>query len=109
VVTWTALAGAVAAGIVGGTFLIIANGQNGDFKTAKSAYDADQSNTTKYDKAAKAAADVQRSQNIAIGCGIGAGVLAVTALMTYLLDSDGEETRNKTAVSVSPFGLGVTF
>jgi tetratricopeptide (TPR) repeat protein len=109
VVTWTALAGAVAAGIVGGPFLIIANGQNGDFKTAKSAYDADQSNTTKYDKAAKAAADVQRSQNIAIGCGIGAGVLAVTALMTYLLDSDGEETRNKTAVSVSPFGLGVTF
>ena len=51
--------------------------------------------------------DVNRSKWLAVGCGIGAGVLAVTALVTYLLDSNGEES--KTAVSVSPFGLGVTF
>jgi hypothetical protein len=36
-------------------------------------------------------------------------VLAVTALVTYLLDSNGEESKSKTAVSVSPFGLGVKF
>jgi hypothetical protein len=106
VVTWTSLAGAVAAGAVAGTFWIISNNQYGDFKTAKNTYDGAQTQEN-YDKANRAAADVRRSGNIAIGCGIGAGVLAVTALVIYLLDSDGEES--KTAVSVSPFGLGVTF
>jgi tetratricopeptide (TPR) repeat protein len=109
VVTWTALAGAVAAGAVAGTFLIIANGQYGDFKTARDVYDADPSNTEKRDNASRTAADVRRSDNIAIGCGIGAGVLAVTALVTYLLDSDDGANKSKTTVSVSPFGLGVTF
>jgi hypothetical protein len=33
--------------------------------------------------------------------------LAVTALVTYLLDSGGEES--KTTVALSPFGLGVKF
>jgi flagellar basal body-associated protein FliL len=108
VVTWTTLAGAVAAGAVAGTFLIIANGQYGDFKTDKSAYDNSHSQED-YEKATKAAADVNRSQWIAIGCGIGAGALAVTALVTYLLDSNGEESKSRAAVSVSPFGLGITF
>jgi hypothetical protein len=108
VVTWTALAGAVAAGAVAGTFWIISNSQYGDFKTAKSAY-ADNPIPANYDKANNTAADVRRSGNIAIGCGIGAGALAVTALVTYLLDSDDGENKSKAAVSVSPFGIGVTF
>ncbi|HJX66727.1 MAG TPA: PEGA domain-containing protein [Polyangia bacterium] len=108
VVTWASLAGAVAAGIVAGTFWIISTSQYGDFKTARNTY-ADTPLPANYEKANNAAADVRRSGNIAIGCGIGAGVLAVTALVTYLLDSDGEESKSKTSVSVSPFGLGVKF
>ena len=51
--------------------------------------------------------DMNRSKWVAIGCGIGAGALAVTALVTYLVNSGAEES--KTAVSLSPFGLGVKF
>ena len=108
VVTWTSLAGAAAAGIVAGTFWIISNNQYGDFKTASAKYGSTPSQEN-YNTASNTADNVQRSSHIAIGCGIGAGVLAVTALVTYLLDSDGEGSKSKTAVSVSPSGLGVTF
>ena len=115
VVTWTALAGAVAAGAVAGTFLIIRSGQKSDFdKYNNLVGDASTPPAdipTYNSKRAADSNDVNRSKWIAVGCGIGAGVLAVTALVTYLLDSDGEESKSKskTAVSVPPFGLGVTF
>ena len=113
VVTWTALAGAVAAGAVAGTFLIIRSGQKSDFdKYNNLVGDASTPPAdipTYNSKRAADSNDVNRSKWIAVGCGIGAGALAVTALVTYLLDSDGEESKSKTAVSVSPFGLGVTF
>jgi hypothetical protein len=50
---------------------------------------------------------MNRSKWIAIGSGIGAGTLAVTALVTYLLDFRREETQ--TTVALSPLGLGVKF
>ena len=52
---------------------------------------------------------MNRSKWIAVGCGIGAGALAVTALVTYLLNSGTEESKSNTTVSLSPFGLGVKF
>jgi hypothetical protein len=52
---------------------------------------------------------MNRSKWIAVGCGIGAGALAVTALVTYLLNSGAEENKSNTTVSLSPFGLGVKF
>jgi hypothetical protein len=111
VVTWTALAGAVAAGAIAGTFLIIRSGQKNDFDKYNSLVgnpSTPAADIPSYQsKRATAMSDVNRSKWLAVGCGIGAGVLAVTALVTYLLDSNGEES--KTAVSVSPFGLGVTF
>jgi hypothetical protein len=113
VVTWTALAGAVAAGAVAGTFLIIRSGQKNDFDKYNSLIgnpSTPAADIPAYEsKRETAMNDVNRSKWIAVGCGIGAGVLAVTALVTYLLDSNGEESKSKTAVSVSPFGLGVKF
>ncbi len=111
VVTWTALAGAVAAGAVAGTFLIIRSGQKSDFDKYNNLV-GDASTppaeiATDMSKRAAASNDLNRSKWIAVGCGIGAGALAVTALVTYLLDSGGGDS--KTAVSVSPFGIGVTF
>jgi PEGA domain. len=106
VVTWTSLAGAVAAGAVAGTFWLISRSQNDTFVKDRDVYNKNPTQTN-HDNAETAAADVRRSGWIAIGCGIGAGALAVTALVTYLLDSGGEES--KTTVSLSPFGLGMKF
>jgi flagellar basal body-associated protein FliL len=106
VVTWTALGGAIAAGAVAGTFWLVSRSQYHDFETARQTYN-DSHTQANHDSAANAANKVQRSQWIAIGCGIGAGALAVTALVTYLLNSGAEES--KTTVSLSPFGLGVQF
>ncbi|MGB8297302.1 MAG: PEGA domain-containing protein [Polyangia bacterium] len=108
VVTWTSLAGAVVAGVVAGTFWLIARSQYQDFDTARTTYNNNRTQTN-YDKASNARADVQRSEWTAIGCGIGAGALAVTALVTYLLNSGTEENKSNMTVSLSPFGLGVKF
>jgi flagellar basal body-associated protein FliL len=108
VVTWTSLAGAVIAGAVAGSFWYISSSRYHDFETARTTYN-NNINQTNYDSANSALSDVQRSEWIAIGCGIGAGALAVTALATYLLNSDAEDSHSKTTVSLSPFGLGVKF
>jgi hypothetical protein len=106
VVIWSALGGAVAAGIVAGTFWLVSRSQYHDFETARQTYN-DSHTQANHDSAANAANKVQQSGWIAIGCGIGAGALAVTALVTYLLNPSAEES--KTTVSLSPFGLGVRF
>jgi hypothetical protein len=106
VVTWTALGGAVAAAAVMGTFLIIRSGQASDFQKYN---DLVEKNGDPADRTSRQDAydGMNRSKWIAIGSGIGAGALAVTALVAYLLDSGGQES--KTTVSLSPFGLGVKF
>jgi hypothetical protein len=106
IVTWASAAGAVAAGVVAGTFLIIRNGQANDFQKYN---DLVEKNGDPADRTSRQDAydGMNRSKWIAIGSGIGAGALAVTALVTYLLDARGEES--KTTVSLSPFGLGVKF
>jgi len=106
VVTWTALAGTVAAAAVMGTFLIIRSGQASDFQKYN---DLVEKNGDPADRTSRQDAydGMNRSKWIAIGSGIGAGALAVTALVAYLLDSGGQES--KTTVSLSPFGLGVKF
>ena len=106
VVTWTALGGAIAAGAVAGTFWLVSRSQYHDFETARQTYN-DSHTQANHDSAANAANKVQRSQWIAIGCGIGAGALAVTALVAYLLNPSAAES--KTTVSLSPFGLGMKF
>jgi hypothetical protein len=106
ILTWASAAGAVAAGAVAGTFWIISRGQHNTFIRDRDVYNQSPSQMN-YDKAKNAGDDVRRSGWIAIGCGIGAGALAVTALVTYLLDAGGGES--KTTLSLSPFGLGVKF
>ena len=106
VVTWSSLGGAVAAGAVAGTFWLISRNQYQDFQTARQTYN-DSHTQANHDSAANAANKVKQSGWIAIGCGIGAGALAVTALVTYLLNPSAAES--KTTVSLSPFGVGVSF
>jgi hypothetical protein len=105
IVMWSSLAGAVAAGIVGGVYWKIADDHfktyedlNAKFKTdfsVKASRDAAQ-NTTTHDS------------GIAIGFGIGAGALAVTALVAYLIDSSDKGTEHA-RVSLSGTGLNVSF
>jgi hypothetical protein len=110
VVTWSALGGAVAAGLVAGVFLIVRNGQKNDFEKYDNLYakEKDPNVRAADDSKRRAAIDnLNRSGLVAIGCGIGAGALAVTAILTYLFNPSGEE--RKTTVSLSPVGLGVRF
>jgi hypothetical protein len=105
IVMWSSLAGAVAAGIVGGVYWKIADDHfktyedlNAKFKTdfsVKASRDAAQ-NTTTHDS------------GIAIGFGIGAGALAVTALVAYLIDSSDKGTEHA-RVSLSGTGLNESF
>jgi hypothetical protein len=111
VVTWTSLAGAVVAGVVAGTFLIVRNSEYNDFQKYNALYPNATNPTDRSNDDSKRRADLSdmnRSKWIAVGFGIGAGALAATALVTYLLNSGGENKSNAT-VSLSPFGLGVKF
>ena len=108
VATWTSLAGAVVAGVVAGTFWIISSSRYHDFEKANSTYKGSPT-LVNYNSASSARSDVQRSEWTAIGCGIGAGALAVTALVTYLHNPGTEENKSNTTISLSPFGLGVEF
>jgi hypothetical protein len=101
IVAWSALAGTVAAGATAVVFKLKADGHYSDFQKYNT---GDQAVAEKRD-AAKA--DTQTARGIAIGCGIGAAALAVTAVVTYWLGRDsGEDTRRG---SLSPFGLSAAF
>jgi hypothetical protein len=108
VVTWTSLAGAVVAGVVAGTLLIIRNSEYNDFQKYNGLYRTSGSSDDDQKRRVDLS-DMNRSKWIAVGCGIGAGALAVTALVTYLLNSGAEENKSNTTVSLSPFGLGAKF
>jgi PEGA domain len=108
VVTWTSLTGAVVAGVVAGTFLIVRSGEYSDFQKYNGLYGTYGSSDSNQKRMADLS-DMNRSKWVAIGCGIGAGALAVTALVTYLLNSGAEESKSNTAVSLSPLGLGAKF
>jgi hypothetical protein len=112
VVTWTSLAGAVVAGVVAGTFLIVRNSEYNDFQKYNALYPNATNPTDRSNDDSKRRADLSdmnRSKWIAVGFGIGAGALAATALVTYLLNSGAEENKSNATVSLSPFGLGVKF
>jgi hypothetical protein len=53
--------------------------------------------------------DANRYGDIAVGCGIGAGALAVTALVAFLADPGEQKSESTTRVSLSPLGVGVSF
>jgi hypothetical protein len=104
VVTWSALAGSLAAGAVAGTFWLIASGHYSDFQKYNTG------DPTLVQKRDAARSDVQSASHVAIGCGIAAAALAITAGVTYWLGQDREQDAGKRAtVSVSPFGLTATF
>jgi len=106
--TWTSLTGAVVAGVVAGTFLIVRSSEYSDFQKYNDLYGTYGGSENNQKRVADLS-DMNRSKWVAIGCGIGAGALAVTALVTYLLNFGAENGKSNTTVSLSPFGLGVKF
>jgi hypothetical protein len=107
VVMWSSAAGAVAFGAVAVTFLFIANRHYSDFQKYRDQYATE--GTGKVDRDS-AASQTREARNIAIGCGIGAAALVLTAGITYWLGlEDKPASESKTTVSLSPFGLAVGF
>lgn len=102
IVTWSTLAGAVAAGATAGTFWLIARGHYSDYEK----YNNGDASLAQKRNAAKS--DTQSASNVAIGCGIAAAALAVTAGVTYWIGRDSaQDTGGR--VSLSPFGLTASF
>ena len=105
-VMWSSLAGAVAAGAIAGVYWkITANrfqtfqGLNTEFR-----YHGDPNVKASRDAVGD---EVVRDNWIAICCGIGAGALAVTALVAYLIDR-GDGGADKSRISLSAMGLNLS-
>jgi tetratricopeptide (TPR) repeat protein len=101
ILAWSSSAGAVATGGTAMVFWKVLG--DGRFAAAKKYANP------KDPQAQIALNDANRYGDIAIGCGIGAGALAVTALVAFLADSSEDKSGRTTSVSLSPFGVGVRF
>jgi hypothetical protein len=105
IVVWSSLAGAVAAGIVGGVYWKLTDDQYQTYEDLNTKFKTNSSVKASRDAAGDA---VKRDNGIAIGCMIGAGALAVTALVSYLIDSS-DKGAEPSRVSLSATGLNVSF
>jgi len=104
IVTWSALAGALAAGVGAGTFWVLASKHNSDFQKYNTGNNVDAPQRD------SARADTQSASHIAIGCGVAAAALAVTAGVTYWLGRDsGQDNSSSTAFHITPFGVAAAF
>jgi hypothetical protein len=104
VVAWSALGAAVAVGIVAGSFRVIADGHYSDFQK----YNTGKPEDFAMRDAAKS--DTQSANNIAIGLGITAAALAVTAGVTYLLGRESSKPAAEApSVALTPTGVAVSF
>jgi hypothetical protein len=110
VVAWSSAAVAVASGVAALMFWKVLGDRRID--DAKK-YDANYHTTGNLDaqnESHAAFADAQRDGHIATGFGIGAGVLAITAVGAYWAQASRPDApTSQTQVSVSPFGLNVRF
>jgi hypothetical protein len=89
---------------VAGTFWVVASKHDSDFQKYNTG------NSAVAQQRDSARADTQSASHIAIGCGIAAAALAVTAGVTYWLGRDSGQIADKNAtVSLSPFGLTASF
>jgi hypothetical protein len=104
IVSWSTLAGALAAGAAAGGFWLIASGHYSDFQKYNTG------DPTLAQKRDAAKSDTQSASDIAMGCGIAAAALAVTASVTYWLGRDSsQDTGPSSAVHITPFGLAAAF
>jgi hypothetical protein len=104
VVAWSALGAAVAAGIVAGSFRVIADGHYSDFQKYNTGKPED------FAMRDAASSDTQSANNIAIGLGITAAALAVTAGVTYLLGRESSKPAAEApSVALTPTGVAVSF
>jgi PEGA domain. len=107
IVMWSSLAGAVAAGIVAGVYWKIADNRYQTYQSLNTEYKNHGGQDVRDNRDA-VGNELTRDSRIALGCGIGAGALAVTALVAYLIDSSDKGAEHA-SVSLSGTGLNVSF
>ena len=107
IVMWSSLAGAVAAGIVAGVYWKIADNRYQTYQSLNAEFKDQGVTKVKSDRDA-VGNEVMRDSGIALGFGIGAGALAVTALVAYLIDGSDKGTAHA-RVSLSGTGVNVSF
>jgi len=105
ILAWSSSAGALAAGATAMVFWKVLG--DGHFEEARYYEGVSKTDPQAKAKGETLVGEANHDGNIAIGFGIGAGVLAVTALVSFLADSG--QSSGETSVSVSPAGLGVRF
>lgn len=107
VVMWSSLAGAVAAGIGASVYWKITANRYQTFQNLNVEYQQSGDSKVATNRDA-VGTEGTRDKWIAIGCGIGAGALAVTALVAYLIDTSHKGT-DLSRVSLSASGLHGSF
>jgi hypothetical protein len=109
ILAWSSSAAALAAGATALVFWkVLGDARFQDAKTYDSNYARTGSTKDKNDRQI-AYDDAIRDGKIALGCGIGAGVLAATGLFAFVSDAGEARKAGTINVSVSPYGLGVRF
>jgi hypothetical protein len=109
IVAWSSAAGAL---LAGGTALVLWKGV-GDYHFKKmKEFDQQYMNTgdPKYDRDRRTAlSNAQMSGYAAIGCGIGAGVLAATAVAAFFFDAREDQAEKTSSLSLAPTGIQLGF
>ena len=107
IVMWSSLAGAVAAGVVAGVYWKITANRFQTYQDLNTEFGKHGDPNVRANRDA-VGDEVKRDNWIAIGCGIGAGALAVTALVAYLIHGSDKGTDHA-RVSLSATGFNVSF
>jgi hypothetical protein len=107
-VAWTSGAGAVAAGAVAIVFKVLGDRQFEDAKKHNNDY-GDHGDPKDDVGAHSAMSNAQRDGYVAIGCGVGGGLLAATAVVGFILDRRAQNPETASSVSVSATGLRLGF
>jgi len=107
IVMWSSLAGVVAAGIVAGVYWKIADNRYQTYESLNTEYGAKGDPRVRSNRDA-VGNELTRDSRIALGFGIGAGALAVTAVVAYLIDSS-DKGAEPARVSLSATGFNVSF
>ena len=109
-VAWSTAAGALLAGGTAMVFWKVFG--DGHFSTAQDYADQYKNNPSDQQLKDKGVAEYNlavRDGKIAIGLGIGAGVLAVASVAAFIADSAGQKSQSSPAVLLAPAGLRLAF
>jgi hypothetical protein len=108
IVAWTSAAGAVAAGAVAIVFKVLGDNQFSDAKQHNVDYGLHGEEADRVGRES-AMSIARRDGYVAIGCGVGAGLLAATAVLGFIADRRDHNPETASSVSVSATGLRLGF